>query len=100
MVNSGELGVDERRHSVVLMATAIKNSLRKTDLLFDAREKGEEYALLLCGAGEEYIDLIIRKIQAQSVKAAGPENPAKYAFSYQVLHRSERNPPWPSGAKM
>lgn len=94
MVNSGELSDDERRQAVALMATAIKSSLRKTDLLFDAREKGEEYALLLCGTGEEYIDMVIKKIQDQAVKTAGPDNPAKYAFSHQVLHRSDRNPTW------
>jgi hypothetical protein len=94
MVNSEELSADERRHAVALMATAIKSSLRKTDLLFDAREKGEEYSLLLCGTGEEYIDMVIKKIQDQAVKTAGPDNPAKYAFSHQVLHRSDRNPTW------
>jgi hypothetical protein len=99
MVNSGELSVDQRRQAVALMATAIKSSLRKTDLLFDAREKGEEYALLLCGTGEEYMDLVIKKIQEQAVKAAGPDNPAKYAFSYQVLHRSDRNPTWQGGGR-
>lgn len=97
MVNSGELSADDRRQAVALMATAIKSSLRKTDLLFDAREKGEEYALLLCGTGEEYINLVIKKIQDQSVKTAGPENPAKYAFSYQVLHHSDKNPTWQGG---
>ena len=97
MVNSGELSADDRRQAVALMATAIKSSLRKTDLLFDAREKGEEYALLLCGTGEEYINLVIKKIQDQSIKTAGPENPAKYAFSYQVLYQSDRNPTWQGG---
>jgi hypothetical protein len=97
MVNSGELSVDDRRQAVALMATAIKSSLRKTDLLFDAREKGEEYALLLCGTGEEYINLVIKKIQDQAVKTAGSDNPAKYAFSYQVLHHSDRNPTWQGG---
>jgi hypothetical protein len=97
MVNSSELGVDERRQAVAIMATAIKSSLRKTDLLFDAREKGEEYSLLLCGTGEEYIELIIKKIQDQIAITAGSENPAKYAFSHQVLHKSDRNPTWQGG---
>ncbi len=97
MVNASELGVDERRQAVATMATAIKSSLRKTDLLFDAREKGEEYALLLCGTGEEYIDLIIKKIQEQIAKTAGSEDPAKYAFSYQTLNKSDRNPTWQGG---
>ena len=99
MVNSAELTIDQRRQSVAVMASAIKNSLRKTDLLFDAREKGEEYALLLCGTGEEYIDLVVNKIQSQITKTAGPENPAKYSFSHQALHKSDRNPTWQGGAK-
>ena len=97
MVNSGELGVDERRQAVATMATAIKGSLRKLDMLFDAKEKGEEYALLLCGTGEEYIDLIIKKIQDQIAKTAGSDDPAKYSFSYQVLHKSDKNPTWQGG---
>lgn len=99
MVNSNELSVDERRQAVALMATAIKNSLRKTDLLFDAREKGEEYALLLCGTGEEYMDLVIKKIQDQALKAGSANSPAKYAFSYQVLHHSDKNPTWQGATK-
>lgn len=97
MVNSSELGVDERRQAAITMATAIKSSLRKTDLLFNAGEEGEEYALLLCGTGGEYIDLIIKKVQDQVAKTAGSENPAKYAFSHQTLHESGRNPTWREG---
>ena len=90
MVNPGDLSVEQRRQATASISAAIKNSLRKTDLLFDARERGEEYALLLCCTGEEHIDLVINKIKEQAGKAAGPDNPAKYAFSYQVLFHSDR----------
>lgn len=90
MVNPGDLSVEQRRQATASISAAIKNSLRKTDLLFDARERGEEYALLLCCTGEEHIDLVINKIKEQAGKAAGSDNPAKYAFSYQVLFHSDR----------
>lgn len=89
MVNANELSTDQRRKSALSMSAAIKGALRRTDLLFDAREKGEEYAVLLCCAGAEHIDLIVRKIQEHSVKVAGPDNPAKFAFSYHVLFQSD-----------
>lgn len=92
LINSDSLTPDERRRASLIMSTAIKDTLRRTDLLFDAGEKGEEYALLLCGTGEEYIDLVIKKIQDRAAELEGSTSPAKYAFSHQVLFHSDRNP--------
>lgn len=97
MVNPGELSAEERRHAAALMSTAIKNVLRKTDLLFDARDRGEEYALLLCGTGQENVSIVVKKIQDNLNEIGGAANPAKYAFSHQVLFHSDRNPTWQGG---
>jgi len=98
MVNAAELSETDRRESALLMSAAIKASLRKTDLLFDAKERGEEYALLLCGTGSEFIDLVVDKIRDKALEQGGGELPAKYSFSHQVIFESDRNPTWQGGA--
>jgi GGDEF domain-containing protein len=94
MVNAAELGAEERRRAAIIMSEAIKASLRKTDLLFDARERGEEYALLLCGTGEDNVGIVIQKIQDDIEKSAPPGFKAKYSFTSQALFHSDRNPTW------
>lgn len=94
MVNQAELSTEERRLAAAAMSAAIKSTLRKTDLLFDARERGEEYALLLCGTGTDNAGIVIQKIQDNLAKTATKEMRAKYAFSTQAIFHSDRNPAW------
>ena len=94
MVNSAELNAEERRLAALAMSIAIKAALRKTDLLFDARERGEEYALLLCGTGEDNVGIVIKKIQDNIAKGDPSGLKAKYAFTSQALFVSDRNPTW------
>jgi len=86
IVNAETLDADTRRQAALRMSAAIKSTLRRTDQLFDAQERGEEYALLLCGTGPENVHIVISKIQEHLRKESGPECPAQYAFSYQVLY--------------
>ena len=86
LTNSAQLSNDERTVTVLAMGDAIRSALRQVDQIFDGENKGEEFAVLLPGTGDDNTNIVITKIKTALKKNNVEIKKAKFSYTIQTLN--------------
>jgi polysaccharide biosynthesis protein PelD len=85
--NAGELTAEQCSLAPLVFGRTVHKALRKTDLAFDYRRTGSEFALVLPATTAEGARAVIAKLESALGEAlTGEDIPARFSFAVQVVH--------------
>jgi hypothetical protein len=89
--NSEELSLDELKEVSHALKRVVGENLRRTDLAFDHRQTGHEYAIVLPGASLEDASKVSRKVSRKlEAKLGTLADKVRFSFTSQSLHKEDR----------
>jgi polysaccharide biosynthesis protein PelD len=97
--NPGDLTAEQQARVPVALSHTVKTVLRRSDLAFDYRRTGQEFALVLPATRVEGARIVIGKLQealAGELKTEAPQ--ARFSFGAQAIHDTRNIPAQPGEA--
>ena len=89
LTNVNDLTDEDRIEAVLGVGDAIRSSLRQVDQFFDEKNKGEEFAILLPGTGNDNSEIVINKIKSALKENTKQVKNAKFSYTIQTLHEAK-----------